>query len=340
MRGLGILIIVIGHHQIAHEHAKYLQLIMVPFFFFASGFLFNPDRYPDPRQFLRRRLRGLVIPYFAFAIIGWLFWALTAAIWMLIAGEVKTAALGMLVVNLVGIPFGIAKFMPYNLPLWFLTCLFCTDQIFYHLRRNVDSDKALIGWMILLSAIGFVIGRRLPLPLPWNIDTALTVLIYYGAGYLFRKNWGEGGNFAWYLKLPLALALLALSIAISTFNPQTHLMANDIGRFIPFHLASVVGVPAFVYLSQLLAWCRPINYFGRQSLILLGMHIIAMGMFGIFANQVLGMNAKELLPSTPWAMFYGSGTLLLLVPMIYAINRWFPWILGRPRKKKTQPAAS
>jgi len=347
MRGLGILCVVYGHQQIEPTPSKWLQLTMVPLFFFASGLVFSPGKYARYIEFFRRRFRGLVVPYFFYSLVSWGFWV---TIWAYSFFALDVPRPGLIVVSvlgLVGIPYGAGagKFlMTYNPPLWFLTCLFCADSMFYLLQRRVKSAGALLGWMTLLSLVGFAIGKVLPIPLPWNADTAATVMIYYGAGYLFRQRFGLQFNFAWWIKIILAAAFLAISAVISTYNPQTHLMDNEIGRWPLFHLASIASLVFFVMMAQLLAPTWIIGYFGRNTLPLLGLHVLMMSVFRYIAAVAFGIEFKQVPHTTLWALFWGTGTLLLIVPFIFLFNRYVPWAVGKPpgKKKKivtAQPAA-
>ncbi len=336
LRGLGIFVVVYGHQQIEPEPSKYLQLVMVPLFYFASGLVFHPGKYPNYWTFFKRRFRALILPYLIYSVIAWAFWAAVFAWLTFYHGQSKPGLLLTIFLPLLGIPAGIAKLMPYNLPLWFLTCLFVTDSLFFLLQRKAKSDGQLLVWMILLSLLGFVLGlmKGKQLPLPWNADTALTVMVYYGAGFLIRKRWGLIYPFKWWLKVILCVAGLVGSIYLSTLNPQTHLMNNNIGKWAPFHLTSVASLVFFVMLAQLIAPTRIFGLLGRNTLPLLGLHVVMMTVWRYFSAQLFGIDFMKLPHTTPWALWWGTGTVLLIAPFIWLFNRYVPWAVGRPPRAK------
>jgi len=333
MRGIGILIVVYGHNQLEPLPSKYLQLMMVPLFFFASGMVFSPGKYQNYWAFFKRRFRGLVVPYLVFSVVGWLFWIALWAWNVFVQGQPRPAMLVGALAPVIGIPTGIAKFMPYNLALWFLTCLFVTDSLFYLLQRRVKTDLGLLLWMAFFAVVGFAVGKRLFLPLLWNFDTALAVMIYYGAGYLLRKNWGVRFEFKWWIMIILAAAFLAVSVYLTTLNPQTHLKENELGKFHLFHLISITGLVFFIFLAQLLARVRAIGWLGRNTLPLLGMHFVTMTVFHMLIRGVFGLDFWQHRATTPWALFWGTGTLLLIIPCIFLFNRYLPWAVGRTKPK-------
>jgi len=352
------MLMVFTHSKIGPHFTKYLQLVGVPVFFFATGYVFKGDRYRRYSQFFKRRWRGIVVPYISFSLITWFVWLAGMVITNRIQGESRVGVTFVLALSpLLGIPLGIAKFMLYNLALWFLTCLFVADSYFYLLQRRVKSNLGLLFWMLVLSWIGYKLGQVKKLPLPWNADTAATALLYYGLGFMAGRAWASGVLFtpakysiarfgkyilrlvldpglSFWVKLPVAVALGGGSYLLSQLNSQTHLLANDIGDFVPFHVASIVAVAFWAVVPQLFANSRILHFFGRNSLSLLGLHVLGMGLVGILLLQVFGIHLKDKLPSTPWGLLVGVAAIIFTVPMILLINRYLPWAAGRPPRPR------
>ena len=74
MRGIAILVVVYGHNQIEPLPSKYMQLMLLPIFFLASGMVANPGKYKDYWSFFKKRFRTLIIPYLFYSLLKWLFW--------------------------------------------------------------------------------------------------------------------------------------------------------------------------------------------------------------------------------------------------------------------------
>ncbi len=334
LRGLAILAVVFVHSHPGPGPDKYLHVVLVPSFFFSAGLVFQAGKYATWRAFAKRRLRGLVVPYLFFSAVAWAFWA-TVWAWSRWGLGVRNPELTrMAFAPLVGIPYGAAKFMDYNVPLWFLTCLFSADNLFYFLQKWVKSAGALVAALLGLSLAGFAITRALPLSLPWHVDMALIVLPYYGAGYLFRRRFGLTPRLAWPAQILVAAAALAASLYVSRFNPELRWVDNNIGRWLPFQLTAAGAVVFFSLLAQLLARLRVLGYFGRNSLPLLGLHALTMPLFLAVAGAALGIANPRTPHTTPWALIWATGAILLALPLVRLLNRYAPWAVGRPREKR------
>lgn len=386
LRGLGVLLVLFGHLKPHPFLLSYLQSIMLALFIFAAGFLFNAKNVSTSGVYLKKRFRILIVPYFWFTVLTFVFWVvLFGGISALLGSgdgaampdaigsvdmpkaalapghQAKPGPLALFLLFLLPALYGNSKFMWYNLPLWFLPGIFMVDWIFTSVFRKCKTERKLLAWLIVLSLLGFVIGRT-HLPFPWNVDTAMMITVYYGLGYIFRQRYGEGWHWPWPIKLLVALALLGVSFFFIWLNPDAHPSFNWLGNLFYYHAGALSGVLAFMLFSQLLAKLHVppesartapgravykilgaipalCNYFGRHSLIVIGVQVPAMSLFMTFNHLVFGMMVKEKIYSTGWAFYFMVGASLLMVPMIYAINRWAPWMLGRQKKKKAAPSA-
>ena len=70
----------------------------------------------------------------------------------------------------------------YNPPLWFLTCLFVTELLFYWLaKRYYWQPGKLMVWLTAAGIIGYLYSVYVLFRLFWNADIALTAVVFYGA---------------------------------------------------------------------------------------------------------------------------------------------------------------
>jgi len=332
LRGIAILAVVFVHAGPAPGPDRFLHTALVPSFMFAAGLVFQPGKYAGWWAFFKRRLRALVVPYLFYSMVAWAFWT---AVWLWThyhLGLRNPAMTRMVFAPLVGIPYGAAKFMTYNYPLWFLTCLFSADNLFYFLQKWVKTGWLLVVALIALSLIGFLLSRLLKNPLPWQIDAALIVLPYYGAGHLIRRRFGLTNDLSWPLKLLAAAAALALALYFSGFNAETRWVDNNIGRWLPFQLTGAGAVICFALAAQLLAPTRLLGYFGRRSLPLLGLHAMTMATFVAVFAAARGIAAPRTPHATPWALFCATGAILLALPFVHLLDRYAPRAVGRPRR--------
>lgn len=65
-KGLGMLAIIWGHIMEVGTTNIFVYAFHIPLFFFISGAVFQKDKYKSFKDFAKRRIKTLVIPYFIF----------------------------------------------------------------------------------------------------------------------------------------------------------------------------------------------------------------------------------------------------------------------------------
>jgi acyltransferase len=79
-------------------------------------------------------------------------------------------------------------FISYNPALWFLTCLFVTELLFYGFAKKYYGDpRKLVFWITVAGVLGYLYSVYVPFRLPWNADVAFSAVVFYGAGNLFKR---------------------------------------------------------------------------------------------------------------------------------------------------------
>ncbi|MCO5381610.1 MAG: acyltransferase family protein [Methanosarcina barkeri] len=77
LKGIGIMLVVFAHHSLPVALDTYIFSFHMPLFFFISGFLFDFGKYTgSATNFVKGRLRSLIVPYFCFALLTCLFYFL------------------------------------------------------------------------------------------------------------------------------------------------------------------------------------------------------------------------------------------------------------------------
>lgn len=141
----GMLAIIWGH--IIHEGwpNQIVYSWHIPLFFFMSGMVFNASKYPTLKSFLSNRVRTLLVPYLVFSVATWLFWVA-----MRVLQHDSTDYWYPLMQTFVA--QGSAGFLRHNLPLWFVTCLFVVEFLYYLINRL--PRWAAVGCCVIAAIIG------------------------------------------------------------------------------------------------------------------------------------------------------------------------------------------
>ncbi len=330
-KGIGILLVLFGHTSLPNSIVQFIYSFHMPLFFFLSGMFFNSNSF---NLFFRRRIDRLVIPYFIFGIFSIFIWIGRE---YYIYGYFKTSALQYIF----GLLYGSSKYLTFNSPLWFLTCLF-TVSIYMYLILKIKSKSIRLFIIIFLLLIGYMYSIFLVphFRLPWMIDTALVAVFFVFLGKLIGVFLHKNLN-----KFPLLfLSLFFFSITqfLSIVNGRVDMQGMVFHNLILFILAANSGIFLVVFISKILPNNKILQYLGENSLIIFALHVpifsIITGISKIMFNYPICMGSYDALikispEANPYfiSLIYVVPTLLILIPVIELINRKFPFIIGLKR---------
>jgi len=349
LKGIGIILVVLAHYSLPIALDTYIFSFHMPLFFFISGFLFDFGKYANSAStFVKGRFKSLIVPYFCFAVITCIFCFLLDELYKPDVTSIKFFENSTLHgISHIFVAFGPA--ISYNPPLWFLTCLFVTELLFYGLTKKYYGEpKILLFWLIIAGVIGYLYPVYVPFRIPWNVDVALVAIVFYGAGNLFRKFTETESGSSLCLKpgsgfiekfskierfLPLIPALLSLLYLgyLLKFPTDDKVNMNVLkyGDFFSFYLFAFSGIFTSVYLSRRVVNSKVLEYYGRNSLIILALHFPLKDVLIKLVIIILGVDTEYIHYNAGFALGLTVLSLILLVPAIYVINNYFPFILGK-----------
>lgn len=306
-KGLGIYLVVLGHVT----HSKWLWFYIwqfhMPLFFFISGLLHNPNY--SFKDFLIKKTKSLYIPYVIFFLI-------TFAYWVLFERAHRGSEIPI-TYELIGLPYGTYErgHLFFNGVLWFLPCLYVTEILFYFIAKWKDKIGIIAG--ILCS---FAIGQLLLLKridfLPFGLHTAFNAMLFYGIGYLSKTtllNLKDNSKISQVLFLIgcLSIQLLFLGKYVSNIKVCT----------IPYGFLAFAGIGFYLILSNLLNKNRVIEYFGRNSLVILGLHAPIMRAVIYIVALTTHIGAEVLRQNVLFTIVLSIIVLLIMIPIIELWNR-------------------
>lgn len=314
---------------------RYLYSFHVPAFFFISGYTFHSGT--GFRQYAVKKTRTLMIPYFVFSSVSILIF--------LFLGSVASAGLGVAVTstellpNILGMLYasGATGYMKWNLPLWFLPCMFASSLLFYWLRKVIDAagkhEKENLAFAGLLGAallVSFLNYRYFHITkLPFGLETAVYMLPFFIAGsWMKAQSKPESAD-----KFKLCFLgglLLCAGAAVALSNPgRVDYVSSWYSNLVLFYLSAFLSVFGYILLCRQLPLCR-LGYVGRNSLAILVMHKFPIVFMQLFLIGYMGKN-PFLGIAIALAMAVIACALSLLAGEI--IGRLMPFALGRQRKK-------
>ena len=330
-KGIGIILVFYGHsipfgNPLGHALVNWIYMFHMPLFYIISGMCFNHQRWISEMpwsMFIIRRTRQLLLPLLAFTAFYICFSAIT----------------GMNTYSYAD--FLLGKWPP---AMWFIMSLFLAETAYYVIHRCLPSHPTSTNILLiaLLTPNVIIISyRNWGELLPFSFSTLHISLFFFVVGQLARNyimciynTWKRDCDNSRRKRIDAALAtvsaamlLLLPMLFILTCNDTLQCSAAHIPS--PYHLslpASLAGVAGVMLMSMFLdlyihpTWMRRILIFlGRNTLVILAFHLTFFKLSHIYIKPLVGF---DLGPIYTW---------LLLIPIIYVINRWLPWLAGRPR---------
>ncbi len=351
LKGIGIMLVVFAHHSLPVALDTYIFSFHMPLFFFISGFLFDFGKYAESvSNFVKGKLRSLIVPYFCFALLTCLFYFLLDTGFQPGVTNIEFFEASALY-GIYSILYALGPLVSYNPPLWFLTCLFITELLFYGLAKSYyGKPEKLVLWLTAAGVVGYLYSVYVPFRLPWNADVALSAVVFYGAGNLFRKitepeaKSGSGSSleadsrfregFSRVEKFfPGIFILLNLLYFVYLLElPTTDKVNMNVlkyGSFFSYYLLAFSGIFAFVYLFKKIGSSKILEYYGRNSLTVLALHFPLKDVLTKLSVIIFGTELECFYCKTALALGLTVLNLICLIPVIFIINNYFPFILGK-----------
>ena len=293
--------------------------------------------------FLKKKIRQLLIPWFLFSML------IILSAHLISFGE-HTDVGEKIIRNMLQIRY-------YDDEMWYISALFIAFIPFFGLVSAFEQSKAemqkkiwfteILVLFLAVCSLGFSrfaprdlfpwSSPSLPVTLPWHLEYMFQAVFFMFQGYLFHTRFEtgfdclEGGLFCVALWVLYLLLVFAVPILAGELNELVDL-------FYTF-LTAIVGIAAVTSLSKLIPYNRYISYVGSNTLIYYGLH----GKMESLLQHVMKARNPEMFSwlqwsGTEWAIVPAVLEALLisvlLIPVVYVINRWFPFMLGRTAAKK------
>lgn len=314
LKGLGMLMILIGHINFGKLLEIYMYSFHVPIFFFISGYLFLPEKY-EFKEFVMRKIKTLLIPYFSFGFASYLFW-------LFIYGIPRGANL---INTLTSVLWSNTRNnMPITGAIWFLTSIFFTEIINWLIIRKIDNIKFSMA-LFLICALG-IIGISLPMyaiRLPFAIDVSLVGSVFFYVGYKiknsnFLKNITNNKNY-WIL-----ICVNIINIIMIFNNGKIALKSGNYSNPILFYINAFISI--IIWFNWSVKICknennyknikRLLKYIGRNSIVFLSLQEICIF---ILSNLLKIASQYFSIPN----LIASTITLLLSICMLYVASEFF-----------------
>ena len=309
-KGIGILLVVIGHFQPPEAPAWWSALcdaiygFHMPFFFLMSGFLYQHGKYAY-RELLRGKVARLLYPFVSVAAI-FFFLKLGAASIATLEHPITPSSL----IDLLLDPAG--SFVPL---LWFVHALFLIFVVYPPLRALLRSDVAILLLALVVNSV---------LPNEYlGLNRVLAHLPFFAAGAWLGSSGLLAGPIrakpalVWALGASVVFIALYLPLAgMDISEPRLHVARVMLG------LAGSAGVIGLaIWIDQKAAWMATFwAATGFYSMTIYLLHTLFESGVRVAAFQIAGLPASMFVPVALVAV--AAGVVFPFVLEKYVLRRF------------------
>ena len=349
-RAVGIFAIVYGH-MVQGESiiSQFFGSFRVAIFFFVMGLTFKYRR--GFLKFAKKRAIRVLIPYFCFAFVSILIFAIVGRI---APSLVEGQEIGI-ISNIVGALYGNGYIgnMKWNRPLWFLPCSFITSMIIFFAeyviqKAHLKYHSALRFMFVVLSICMNLVYCKffMSLRLPFGSEVAISMSGFMEMGILFESaecSISKKGCFVW-----LGLLLIIAGGFLSVRNGYVSVMSLYFGSSVVVYYITAIAI--IIGISFVFIWIDSFHRINviQKSICYCGIHtlaILCMHKFPVLVFQYISPLTKDLLRVTSDSVEKNCiGCLLTIIVIALClivekpIEHYCPIILGieSTKQKRTQ----
>lgn len=280
-----------------------------------------------------------MVPYYLFGLISI---AIFAVLGRFAAGKLGMSIDTSPIKSILGLLYAtdVNSALKFNVPLWFLPCLFATKLLYYVLCKFFRSKTPyIILCSTILCIVGFIYSACSLPALPFTLAVALKMLLFFTMGRVFFQHVQSCKS-----KLQnrlfvtgLGVLLLAVSCIIGYIAPNVNYASDYFPNALTFLITASLGCLAVCLLSIGISHNKALEHIGQNTLGILVMH-----KFPILVFQTIGPLQTILAQHNTFMGNAVGGisvcvitiTLCLIATII--INKLFPFMLGNCYSKKAK----
>ena len=223
--------------------------------------------------------------------------------------------------------------MVHNVPLWFVTCLFVVETLYYFISKTKTAVN--ISICILFAVIGhFMLNNNLSFDftkLPWNIEAAMSAMLFYSAGNIFADKFGlkyipsfseNKKTVAWCI-----IAFLTIIIFVGSYlNGHVSIGSNQLGKStIAFYLIGFCGIVSTLIFSAILEKHSNkaldfLKWIGKNSFYFMAIHVPVKGIVMVIIAKLINTTPTIIGNTIPYSAISFIITTIITSVSVLIIN--------------------
>ena len=331
-KAITMLLIVFGHTLRGGTASQIVYSFHVATFFILSGMTCKGDDLPTriKNDFLR-----IMMPYYFFSILSILAFSVLG---QFAANHLSLGVNTSLSYNFVGMIYGspINGHLRFNLPLWFLPCLFVTKLLYYAINKLCREKPLLLLICSFGVAVLGCIYTRLGGPLlPFNLSVSAKMLFFFSLGRVsFQRLSSKKHCFTGFKALVSGTALLLTACIIGAISARVDYATDFFPSYAVFLVTALLGSYGIIFLSIGLKGCKVLEYVGKSTLGILVMHKFPVLLFQTIGPQTVLLERIDSIVGVIISLVVSVIAIVLCLAVTFFINRYLPFLLGDFSKMK------
>jgi len=264
-----------------------------------------------------------MIPYFLWSSLLFLFWVYLGRFY----GESTNFDLSVLK-NVIGVFYsqGGREFMDWGIPMWFLPAIFLTFLFFSLIRKINKLETQLIALGVLIAA-GFGLPYLLHIHFIWSLDIALVALVFYSLGFFFKSyiiNLGKKKSWIF------VIVFGVIHFTLFSLNSKVDMYRSIYGNEFLFMINGISGTIFYLMLIKCIPIFKFLSYIGKSTIAILALHLRVLTVIKFILLIVFGITICNFSELQKFSISIIQ--ILILIPIIYLINKYIPILNGKFKK--------
>ncbi len=295
VKAICIILMVVGHTACPETLNNWLVNFRMPAFFFVSGFLLKQKYFSQPKEFVKRRFKGLWWPFVKWSLIFLALYPLMYD-WGLYATPLSAREMAVKVPKILIMIDSVQLLGGF----WFLKALLYSSVIGFFLVKLVRGRLRWVSAMVvmcLILAYLFSIFPRYTIPTVGSIPMLATA--FYLSGYVFRNLRFSNVN----LLIP---GLIATAVGVAISFRFSGCMQSEGAVIFTYYFVAMIATYGLVNLAGFITGSvlRCLDWIGRRTFHILALH------FSAFKVVTLGYIFVGVLESEHLAQFPTPGNVV------------------------------
>lgn len=283
-KGICIILVVLGHLvPVFNENLTFVFCFRMPLYFCLSGLFFKD--YGGFKNLTVKKCNKILIPFIAWYIIGYGIYYLGRTITHS-SIEAPYHIWDILISNDI-----------YNIPIWFLLCLFWSNVLFAIIRMLAKSETAIGIGVLIVACAGWLLSFFDVFNFLY-IGSAMSCLPFFYMGYALKRTqilYPSQSKKVDFVIMCFCLIIASLIAFLPEEPPRLLYYKNGVsyGNILQIYLCAAMFVVGILLLCKFIGHIPFVSWLGRYSIIVLVTHIPTSAITITLLDHTIGAYVTE-----------------------------------------------